>query len=141
MASLESNKLTILGFLLLILGGILLFQHFTPQRLAFSNFQPQYPISKLNHQSRIIIPSLNMDLEIFPARIIRSSWETTTQGISHLSSSPIPGEKGNSILYGHNWTNLLGNLTKIRPGDTINIVYNNSQPQVQDKILIQYIRG
>ncbi|MBI2028304.1 MAG: sortase [Candidatus Levybacteria bacterium] len=67
-----------------------------------------------------------MDLEIFPAKIVNNRWEITAQGVSYLSSSPLPGEKGNSVLYGHNWTNILGNLIKIKPGEEIVIVSNRN---------------
>lgn len=130
MASFEPKNFTILGFLLLVLGGILLFQRFTPQRLSFKNFEFPSAVTKIHEGSRIVIPALNLDLEIFPASTTNNTWETTIQGVSHLSSSPIPGEKGNSILYGHNWINLLGNLTKIKLGDEIHIISSNSEKKV-----------
>ncbi len=77
-----------------------------------------------------------MDLEIIPSKITNNTWEATSQGVSHLSSSPIPGEKGNSILYGHNWTNLLGNLTKIKPGAEINIILKNREKKI---FIVEYV--
>lgn len=130
-----SKILIVLGFLILTFGGFLLYQHYTPQRLSFSNFKPSSAL-QVNHKSRIIIPSLSINLEIFPAKINGNKWEATTEGVSHLSSSPIPGEKGNSILYGHNWTSLLGNLTKINPGAEINIILENNDKKT---FVVEYI--
>src|SRR3989344_8447688 len=130
MVGFTSKIFTIFGLLILVFGGILLFQHFTPQRFSFKNFQPDFGILHIKPQSRLVIPSLNIDLEIYPAKITNNNWDETDQGISHLSSSPFPGEKGNSILYGHNWMNLLGNLTRIKPGAEINIISGNSEKKV-----------
>ena len=33
---------------------------------------------------------------------------------------------GNSILYGHNWNSLLGDLENAKPGYTVEIIYKNS---------------
>lgn len=136
MVSFASKTFIVFGFLVLAFGGFLLFQHYTPQRLSFRNFHPSSTISRGEHQSRILIPSLNIDLEIFPAKIINNTWEAASQGVSHLSSSPSPGEKGNSILYGHNWTNLLGNLTKIKPGAEIDITLNNKEKKT---FIVEYV--
>lgn len=39
-------------------------------------------------------------------------------------------------MYGHNWTNLLGSLTKIKTGDTIEIVYvDNSKKEFVVKLI------
>lgn len=130
-----SKALIIFGFFILSFGGFLLFQHYAPHRLSFNNFHPTPKVSKTQHRSRIMIPSLNIDLEIIPSKITNNTWQATS-GVSHLSSSPIPGEKGNSILYGHNWTNLLGNLTKIKPGDEINITFNNKGKKT---FIVEYV--
>ena len=71
----------------------------------------------------IVIRDLNIYLPIYPAEIKNNSWESTTEGVSYLSSSPLPGNTGNSIIYGHNWESLLGRLTKIKPGQEIQILY------------------
>lgn len=130
-----SKTLTIFGFLVLSFGGLLLFQHYTPQRLSFENYQPSSLTSREVYQSRMKIPSLNMDLEIIPSKITNNKWEATDQGVSYLSSSPVPGEKGNSIFYGHNWTSLLGNLTKIKPGAEINITFNKKE----SAFIVEYV--
>jgi sortase A len=72
---------------------------------------------------RLAIPSIGVDLPIVSSKIRNGRWETTTSAVSYLSASPVPGMTGNSILYGHNWPVLLGNLDKVKPGDTIRISY------------------
>ena len=136
MSTAISRTLIFFGILVLIFGGFLLFQRNTPQRLSFKNYQPASQISHVEQQSRMTIPSLNMDLEIIPSKITNNVWEATSQGVSYLSSSPIPGEKGNSILYGHNWTSLLGNLTRIKPGEEISI---NIKDKEKKTFIVEYV--
>jgi LPXTG-site transpeptidase (sortase) family protein len=68
---------------------------------------------------------LNIDLPLIPSNITEGKWETTDQGVSYLVSSPIPGEKGNSIMYAHNWASLFGNLPSILPGDLVQIQFSD----------------
>lgn len=131
-----SRTLIIVGIFFLGFGGFLLFQHSTPQRLSFKNYKPSSKISEVEQQSRMKIPSLSIDLEIIPSKITNNIWEATSQGVSHLATSPVPGEKGNSILYGHNWTSLLGNLTKIKPGVEINITLKNKGKKT---FIVEYV--
>lgn len=107
---------------------ILLWQRYNPWRLSFQSFPPDY--SSLQQQSnikpiRITIPSVKIDTAISPAVITNRTWETSTEGASWLLSSPIPGNRGNSIIYGHNWFTILGKLVQVKPGDTIKIEYSD----------------
>lgn len=72
------------------------------------------------------IPSIGVTLPIIPAQITDGMWQTTDKGISHAATTPAPGTTGNSVLYGHNWPNLFGNLTKIKPGDEITVHYGGN---------------
>ncbi len=65
------------------------------------------------------IPSSHIALPVYSASITGTSWQTTKRGVSYLSTSPLPGEQGNSVLYGHNWPNLLKPLHTVKPGDSI----------------------
>lgn len=64
---------------------------------------------------------------MYPAQIENNKWEATTKGVSYLVTSPVPGNAGNSIIYGHNWGNLLGSLSKIKPGQKIEIVLDDNE--------------
>jgi sortase A len=86
--------------------------------------------SDVNVPVSISIPSLKISLPVYPATIEKGKWQDTKNGVSYLTSSSIPGSTGNSILYGHNWPSLLGNLTKIKPGDKIFVTLNEKGMQV-----------
>lgn len=122
-----SKILFILGLLCFILSGYLFWQRTTPRNLAFDLKDP-LPIvfSNANLKPvRIQIKDLGINLHLYPAGMKNYRWESTTKGVSYLTSSPLPGEEGNSILYGHNWQNLLGNLRKAKPGQMIQIFFDN----------------
>jgi len=124
-----ANLLLIFSILMLLLLSYLIYQRFNPQKLAFNLPEATVSESKVHSSKRpagIKINSLNLELPIVPTQINGNEWEASTKGVSHLNSSVIPGEKGNSILYAHNWPNLLGNLKKINTGDNITIIYSDN---------------
>ena len=125
--SLFSKISILLGILLLLFGTYLVFERYNPKRLGFDKID-QTSISSIKaYPKKITIPVLSIELEIYPAKIKNNNWDATTKGVSYLSSSPVPGEAGNSILYGHNFPNLLGNLPKIKPGDEIKVTLSDGQ--------------
>ncbi len=117
----------VLGSLLIIFGGFLVYQRYSPQKLAFANLKAEKITYSNIYPTQIVIPSLRINNPIIPSKIVNGQWETTSEGVSFLSSSPRPGSLGNSILYGHNWESLLGRLPQIKPGDEIDILYNNGR--------------
>lgn len=123
-----ANFLLTLGVLGLVLSFYLIYQRYNPQNLSFNIKEADITEYK-NANSEIVEPvgikinSANISLTVSPAEIKGNKWQSITTGISYLKSSVHPGEIGNSILYGHNWPNLLGNLTKVKPGDKITILY------------------
>ncbi len=121
-----SKTLVFLGILLLLFGSYLTFQRYDPKKLGFKNFNAGSGKLSADFPRQVIIRELNIYLPIYPAQVNNGSWQTTTEGVSYLSSSPLPGNRGNSIIYGHNWENLLGPLTKIKPGQKIEIVYSDN---------------
>jgi LPXTG-site transpeptidase (sortase) family protein len=128
-----------LGISLLLFGSFLVYQRNNPNRIAFAKSELEIiekESKKLLDPSIIIIPSVDIQLPVVFSEIRNSKWEVTDKGVSYLKSSVIPGEVGNSIMYGHNWTNLLGSLTKIKTGDTIEIVYvDNSKKEFVVKLI------
>ncbi len=127
-----SRLLSIFGIICIILAAVLFYQRNNPKRIKFSQPPQAVKISNSKNISptRIAIKKVNIDLIIFPAKIIDQQWDISTQGASWLDISPIPGERGNSILYGHNWTNLMGNLIFVRPGQEIEITYKNGSKKI-----------
>lgn len=86
--------------------------------------------------TRLVIDSLELDLPIYEAEIVDERWESTKKGVSYLSTTPLPGETGNSVIYGHNWPNLLGNLNKIENGADMQVFFSDGTSKVfrvQDK--------
>lgn len=71
---------------------------------------------------RIIIPKIPVDLEVTPARIIGSKWETTNSGASYMMGSSVPSEKGNTVIYGHAKNEIFGGLKKVKTGDAIYVL-------------------
>ena len=122
--------LVVLGFLLVLFGAYLVTERYSPRKLEFENLSTNAIVSSEHLPVRIVISSLQIDSGIYPAKINSGNWESTTKGISYLSSSPTPGSGGNSILYGHNFPSILGNLTKIKPGDKIVITMNDGERKV-----------
>lgn len=99
-----------------------------PTRLAISSYTAPFvaadeKVQPAKQPVGIKIARVGVELPIIPSKITDSKWETSAEGVSFLMTSPIPGEQGNSILYGHNWENLLGPLVRVEPGDTIEIIY------------------
>lgn len=134
-----ANSLLLIGFLSLLVLSFLIYQRYNPQNLSF-NLPLQAPatreISSSLEPVGITIKSLDLSLKITPAEIRDNHWESSTSGISHLKSSVIPGQKGNSILYGHNWPNILGNLKNIKVGDEVTIIYNDNTAQ---RFAVEYL--
>lgn len=122
-----ANILLSIGLLSALLLSYLIYQRYNPQKLSFdaiaSETHTQNPYSDA---VGILIPTINLSLSITPSEIRENKWEASTKGISHLKSSVNPGETGNSILYGHNWPNLLGELNNVKVGDNIKIIYSDN---------------
>ncbi len=125
-----SKFLIFLGILLIVLSGYLVYQRYSPKKLEFKNFSASANTSSEINPVSISIPSLGIKNVIIPSMIKDNKWEATTEGISYLSSSPVPGQDGNSILYGHNWPNILGDLSKIKPGEKIEITMSNGERRI-----------
>jgi len=129
MKSFFANLFIVFGLILLVSASYFLWQRYNPKRLSFniSNLTTQ----KVNGQDSrpqavaILIEDLNIKLPIFPAKLENGKWEATTKGVSYLVDSPLPGETGNSILYGHNWPSILGSLSLAKPGQEIVILYSD----------------
>lgn len=130
-----SKFLILLGILSLLTSAFLYWQRTSPKRLSFDLGTEQ--IENLEAGSDkggiepvvLVIKDLNLELLIFESHIGKNGWEATSKGVSYLASSPVPGNPGNSILYGHNWKNLLGNITRLKPGQKIRIIYSDGTPK------------
>lgn len=122
-----ANFLLLIGFLSLLIFGYLIFERYNPQKLAFDVSSVQ--LSQNTSSEPVLSPigikiqSLGLSLPVVSTEIKNNKWEASSTGVSFLKTSVIPGQKGNSIMYGHNWPNLLGDLKKVKPGDKLSIIY------------------
>lgn len=115
------------GSFLLLFSAYLLYLRFAPHPISFEKIPNQSYTKGKVIPSNIIIPSIGVNLPIISSQLRENSWVTTTLGVSYLTSTPIPGKTGNSVFYGHNWKSLLGNLSKVKPGEKVFINFNNGQ--------------
>ncbi len=117
---------------------ILLYQHFTPQRIAFAteNLVNSVPQASKAAPQTVYISRLGIRLNVYEGSIKGSKWEVSSKGITHLSGTPFPGEAGNSVFYGHNWTSLLGKLPDVIPGDLIEVEFDGG---VNKSFVVNYI--
>ncbi|GAB4027729.1 MAG: hypothetical protein Fur0011_6450 [Candidatus Microgenomates bacterium] len=73
------------------------------------------------------IERLGVTLPIYPATVVGGKWETTAKGLSHASNSAHIGSSGNTVIYGHNWPNMLKRLPDLKPGDLLTISLSESE--------------
>ncbi len=124
------KMLTLAGSVLFIFACYLVWERTNPMRLSFSRLPKQISQPKADHVSSrpvsISVSRLKINLPVVEEQLKNHSWPTTSKGVAWLDSSAVPGTQGNSILYGHNWTNLLGGLVYIKPGDLVKVQYANN---------------
>lgn len=73
------------------------------------------------------IETLGLTLPIYPASVVGGKWQTTTKGLSHANTSAPLGSTGNTVIYGHNWPNMLKNLPDLKPGDVLTITLSETE--------------
>jgi LPXTG-site transpeptidase (sortase) family protein len=135
MRNLIPNLILLIGLGLLLFSAYLVFLRHSPYLLSFEKAPTTVNVLSYESPQSIEIPSIAVNLPIVPAIMKGNSWETSNIGVSYLSSSPLPGQKGNSVMYGHNWGHLLGNLSKVKPGQSVYIVMNNG---IKQKFVVEY---
>ncbi len=109
----------LIAFISLLLTTYLVAQRYLPNNLAFAKTSMQAKASTPEKPIGLLIPTLKISLPVEETEIKNNIWPTSSTSVLHLNSSPVPGETGNAIIYGHNWSSLLGNLSKVKVGDTI----------------------
>jgi len=124
MKNILSKCLIIVGLIFILFGSGLYIQTIIPTTIdpigAKETTNSLYPLA-------ITINSINVNLPIIPAAKTNGKFETTKNGVTYLTDSVLPAQTGNSVFYGHNWSNLLGNLKNVKRGDTIELKYSNGE--------------
>lgn len=76
---------------------------------------------------QLYIPKLAKVLYISDGEVVDNRWTISATGVSYLTSSALPGDGGNSVLYGHNRADILGGLPALRKGDVIYVAMSDGQ--------------
>lgn len=121
----RSQLFLALGALCLAVWSRMLFLRYRPLSTQINN--PSEPVSINSTPAptvtlrypRLFIPKLAMSWAIYPSSLKSGKWTTSNLGLSHGNTTPLPPAAGNSVLYGHNWPNMLSQLTSVVPGDKI----------------------
>lgn len=114
----------ILIFLGLICFGIIFsFKAYQKSILSFSKVpELKEEISEELFPTRILIPKVRIDLQVFPAKASGEIWEVSEEGASYLLGSGVPGQKGNVVIYGHNKNKLFGPIRWLGKGEEIKVI-------------------
>lgn len=73
----------------------------------------------------IRIAKLDKSLPVIAALVRDNEWDLFDDKVSWLSTSAVPGEGENVILYAHNTPEMLGDLNKLEKGDIIEVQQND----------------
>lgn len=114
----------------LILGGVALMAvnavHFSwrdrvlsVQSASIEEYQASAPTPERAAEPTHIFIQWRVDTPIAEGVIQDGKWTVHEKEATFLASSARPGEKGNSILYGHNKREILGNIRVLVPGEKI----------------------
>src|SRR5947208_1106964 len=124
MKKLLSWLLILQSISLLAVGLYQIYLHEAPAQLSFNNYSIEKNLTTTGMSpNRITISDLGIDLPVYQATIVNNSWPTTDSGASYLTSSPLPGNTGNSVIYAHNWVSLFGNLRNAKVGEKVVVIY------------------
>lgn len=74
---------------------------------------------------KIFIPKITKTLDIMPGEVVDNRWTVAENGVSFLTTSATPGNVGNSVMYGHNKLQVLGDLQRVASGDVVEITMDN----------------
>lgn len=81
--------------------------------------------ASIQKPQKLIIPRLSKTLDITDGTFANDRWSISETGVSYLTSSALPTQAGNSVIYGHNKKDILGDLPSLKNGDQIYLVLAN----------------
>lgn len=118
------------ALLLLLLSGVLLTKGASEVYLRYKTPSTSYtsiqtkPLSKLATAEPIKLSIESISLSS-PISTTKDIWAYPEDSLVYLKNSAKPGQKGNTVIYGHNFKSLLGNLNDTKLGDKISIQLSN----------------
>jgi sortase (surface protein transpeptidase) len=139
MVTFLSRLLIISGVLFLLLGFLLLIQRYNPNRVAFATEPVLVPTSAqylIDTPKKLRISERQIEQDIVLTEVMGGKWENSNHGVSYLVNSAIPGEVGNSIMYGHNWSSILGKLKDVQPNDLVTVQFESGK---EKQFLVEYV--
>ena len=89
--------------------------HLRPVWQSLSNLPTPIPV--IEQAIRIQIPAINVDAPVVQG----DNWEQLKKGVAQHIGTPNPGEKGNTVLSGHNdiYGEVFRYLDRLSPGDSV----------------------
>lgn len=89
--------------------------------------------------SQVLIPSVEMDLAVFPAKVEDDIWQISEKGASYLLGSGIPGREGNIVIYGHNKNSLFGPIRWLEKGAEVKLLNREGREFIYEVIEIKTV--
>jgi LPXTG-site transpeptidase (sortase) family protein len=74
---------------------------------------------------RVVIPSLQIDVRLEPAKVVNGKWEVFEKTGSYGIGSGVPGEAGNSVVFAHARDGLFLPLKSVKEGAIIYVFTND----------------
>lgn len=87
--------------------------------------------------SRIVIPSVSIDLEVKPARNLNGYWEVFLDEAAWGEGSGLPGEVGNQVIYAHARKSLFLPLKDIEVGERVYVFTNEGWYAYEVKEIVE----
>ena len=113
-----------LALLLILVGASLLIYPATKKALVASQ-PPQSTVALDQAQqkpTKVYIPKLNRTLFVTDGYFHNNRWIVSDTGVSYYTDSALPGQTGNTVIYGHNTRDKLGGLWRVDNGDYVYII-------------------
>lgn len=114
-----------ISIILFVLAGWQIWYRINPAPLTFSSLPAAVSGTSEVSPVKIEFPHLGITLPVIVQAPENGRIPTTPSGVTFLSTTAVPGETGNSILYGHNWANILKSLPRTKVGDEIAVTMSD----------------
>ena len=114
------------GTISFLIGTSFLIQQYVPRSFFFfllSAEPEQVDLPQTHQPVELTMNDIGVKLPIFQSHITNGAWEISSLGVSSLSNPEEAGASGGLILYGHNWTSILGKLHQSEIGQPIAITF------------------
>lgn len=89
--------------------------------------QVQEPTRTAAKPAKLYIPNMDRVLYVSDGYVQANRWTVSETGVSYLTTSALPTQAGNTVMYGHNRKGILGGLWRVREGDYLYVILENGQ--------------